>query len=129
MKKYAFLMVAGLLLVSGCGSKNEVVCTGSSSEDGMNLTMKVTATIKDEKVSAAKAVMTFDSKEMADAYCGIFNLASSLTEDGEKIDVKCDGKDVIFNDYSQFADSEDQIIGMSKEDFIKAMETSELSCK
>ena len=127
MKKVLFGLGACLLL-AGCGNGNKVVCTGTEEEDGVKVTMEVTATLKNEKVNGVSATMSFSDKKTAEQYCSIFELANSMSED-EQVDVKCDGKKIIFADYTQMSSGDDEIIGLSKEEFIKAMEDTELKCK
>lgn len=90
MKKYAFILVAGLL-----------VFTGKEKSTEGTVEMKVTATLKDEKINKVQAVMSFEDKKTAETMCGIFNLANSMAQsEDDKIAVKCDGKDIEFEDYS-----------------------------
>lgn len=136
MKKFLVLGLAGLFLFAGCGNnknKNTVVCTGSTKENGVKISMKVTATLKDEKVSAAKAIMTFGDKKTAKQFCSLFELANSFAEsDDKKVDIKCNGKNVEFADYDKFMSTDDadaKIIGLTKDEFISSMKEQELSCK
>ena len=77
--------------------------------------------------------MTFDSEDSANQMCSIFDLYnSSIENDDYKIDVSCDGTKMTFNNYTELLsleDDSDSIIGMSRDDFIQAMEEDELSCK
>lgn len=131
MKKVAILFVIGLFLVSGCGKKNQVVCTGSQEESGQKFTMKVTANIKDDKVSGISAKMTFDNEDMAKSFCGILGLANSMSEDSKnKIEFDCGKKSITIKNYEKLAESEgENVADLSKEDFIKAMEEEGLTCK
>lgn len=132
MRKFAFLFVVGLFLLSGCGSKgNQVVCTGTQEEDGQKVEMKVVADLKDDKVSAVSATMKLDSEEMAQTLCGFLGLANSMAEsDSDKIDYDCDGKEIRIKNFDAMESSEDdKMVGLTKADFIKAMEEEELKCK
>lgn len=134
MKKVAFVLVAGLLIFTGCGNKdnNKIVCSGTREEEGQEIKLEVTATLKDKKIDKVSASMEFDKEESATAMCSIFTFANQLaTDEKDKIDFKCDGSKIIFNDYtSMIADDDDlQIVGLSKDDFIKVMENEKLSCK
>ncbi|MCR5787685.1 MAG: hypothetical protein K6G37_01160 [Bacilli bacterium] len=129
MKKVAVLGLTSLFLLTGCGSKNNVVCTGSTNEGGEKISMKVTGSLKGDKIEKVSAKLTFGSKDKAKQYCSIFELANSMASDSkDKIDVKCSGKSIEFKDYTKVS-SDDSIIGASKADFIKAMEEQELKCK
>lgn len=127
MKKVLVLGVAALFL-TGCGNKNQVVCKGKMSEDGQKIEMKVTGTLKSDKISKVSAEMTFSKKDTAKQMCSLLELANSMAEKDQKIDFKCDGKTLKIEDYTKYAEGDD-IIGSSKADFIKAMETEKLTCK
>ncbi len=132
MKKGILLGLASLFLLTGCGSNgNKVVCTGKLEEDGMKAEMKLTATLKDDKVEKVAADMTFDSKDTAKQYCSLFEMANSFAEDeADKVKFKCDGKTISFENYADFAGEDDEIVGMSKADFIKEMEKEDgVTCK
>ncbi len=132
MRKYILLLFVGLFLLSGCGNK-EVVCTGEEDLEGENVKAEIVAKLEDDKVDSVSATMTFDSEDSANQMCSIFDLYnSSIENDDYKIDVSCDGTKMTFNNYTELLsleDDSDSIIGMSRDDFIQAMEEDELSCK
>ncbi len=128
MKKGVLLGLASLFILTGCG--NKVVCTGKMDEAGMKATAKITATIKSDKVSKVSAAITFDDKQTAETYCGL--IKAFATAGDEDMDIKCSGKTMNIGNYAAFAGAEDdeKIIGMSKADFIKAMEKEDgVKCK
>ena len=133
MKKGILLGLASLFVLTGCG--NKVVCTGKMDEAGMKAEVKITATIKADKVDKIAADMTFDDEKTAKSYCGLFELANSFAEKEEdKISFDCKGKTISFKDYSKMvdedADSDNKVIGMKKADFIKEMEKEDgVKCK
>ena len=132
MKKFAFLFVVGLFLVAGCGSNgNKVVCTGTQAEDGLKVEMKIEASLKDDKVSSVSATMKLDNEETAQQFCSFMALANSMAEDeSDKIDYECKGKEIKIKNYDAMDSSEDdKVVGLSKADFIKAMEDEALTCK
>ena len=133
MKKFAFLFVVGLFLVAGCGSKkNQVVCTGTEEEAGQKVEMKIEASLKDEKISSVSATLKLDDENTAQTYCSFLGLANSMAEsDSEKIDYECKGKEIKIKNYESFEASEDgsTIVGLSKADFVEAMEAEGLKCK
>lgn len=127
MKKMLFGLAAlSLVALTGCGKKNEVVCTSNMKEDGVEAKIKVTGKLKDNKIDSVKATMTFNSKEDADKYCGIMALVAGMAGDEKKLEYTCKGKTITINNYDQLSDEEEDksVIGMSKEDFIKEMESS-----
>ena len=132
MRKYILLLFVGLFLLCGCGNK-EVVCTGEEDLEGENVKAEIVAKLEDDKVDSVSATMTFDSEDSANQMCSIFDLYnSSIENDDYKIDVSCDGTKMTFNNYTELLsleDDSDSIIGMSRDDFIQAMEEDELSCK
>ena len=154
MKKGLILGLACLVVLSGCGKKDEakanntkkdnskssekvgkntVVCTGKVDEEGLTAEMKVTASLKAGKVDNASVSLVFSDKETAEQYCSLFELANSFAEsEDDKVDFTCKGKTLTFKNYADFADpdDEDDIIGLTKADFIKLMEESDgVTCK
>ena len=133
MKKIFIVLFIGLFAFTGCGKdNNKVVCSGTKEEDGQKIKSEITATLKDKKVDKVSATMEFEDEKSATAMCGLFTMANGLaTDEKDKIDFKCDGKKIIFNDYtSMIADDDDiQIVGLGKDDFIKAMESEDFTCK
>ena len=131
MKKGILLGLASLFILTGCGNKNEVVCTGKMDEEGMKAEAKITATIKDDKVEKVSAAITFDDKETAEQYCSLFEMANGFAEsEDDKVGFKCDGKTISFENYSDFAGDDEDIVGMAKADFIKTMEKEDgVTCK
>lgn len=133
MKKgiITFAALLSLGLVTGCGSKNQVVCSGKVDESGTSYEAKMVANLKDGKVSDGYIQMTFSDKKDAESYCGILALTNSMADKGgvEKIDYKCDGKKVRINKLE--LDSDDKFVGLTKDEFIKkATEGSDkVTCK
>ena len=134
MKKFAFLLVAGLFLVAGCGSKakNQVVCTGEVEESGQKYTMEIKGTLdSNDVITGITAKMTFDSEDMAQSICGIFGLANSMAEDdSEKIVYECDKKSIEIKNYENLAELDgEELEKLSKADFIEEMKNEGLTCK
>ncbi|MBO4600735.1 MAG: hypothetical protein J5634_00655 [Bacilli bacterium] len=108
MKKVAVLGLASLFLLTGCGS-NKVTC---KSDEG-----KVTATIKNDKVTNISMEMTASSKEEAQMVCALYKEA------------KCSGKTVKISDAASLMGySKSDLSKLSKDDFKKAMEASDFKC-
>lgn len=137
MKKGLLLLlvsVFGLTLLTGCGgSSKKVTCTAKieSSGDSAGGSAEIVAELDDsDKVKGVSATMKFESEEEASQAYGMMSFVNAMIEqqgEGDKIDVKLDGKTLTINNFDAYAgmDSEEKLIGMSKEDFIKAMEADE----
>ena len=131
MKKYYLVLVCALLLllVTGCGNKNQVKCTGEFSESGINMGAEIIADLDaDDKIVDATVVYDLKDSTMASQYCSLFKLA----EDSDKgISVSCSGSKITITGYANMSDDDDSdgYLGVSKEDFIKAMEEEKFTCK
>lgn len=124
MKKVVVLGLTSLFLLTGCGSK--VVCKGTTEDGGQKIKMKITATIKSDKVSKASATMTFSDKKTAEQTCGFLALAAAMSEEAKDLDYKCKGKTLEVKNYELM---EDGIKGATKDSFIKSMKEQGLTCK
>ena len=137
MKKgiIAFASVIAIGCVTGCGGKkNQVVCTGKVSEGSQTYEAKIVAKLKDNKVNDGYMEMKFSDQKTADTMCGMMKLANSMAEDeSKKIDFTCKGKTLKINSLESMEseDSDDKIIGMTKEAFIKQATSSskDVKCK
>ena len=132
MKKYFLVVfcVALLFVVAGCSKKNQVTCSATHTEDGITIKGEVVADLdKDNKITGATASYELNDETTAQQYCSLLKLMEN-TEKGVK--VNCSGKKITIEGYAN-VDSEDEndkeIIGMTKEDFVKAMEEEEMTCK
>ena len=136
-----FVSVFGLVLLTGCGdSGKKVTCTADmEGEDGKKAgTAEIVAELDDsDKVKAVSATMEFDDADYASQAYGMISLMNAFMEgqeDAVKIDAKLDGKKLTINNFDAYMDSDEEtkMIGMTKDDFIKAMESNEemkASCK
>jgi hypothetical protein len=128
MKKSIFsllILFAGVLLLTGCGSSNKVVCTVKLETNDME-SQELTAELdKDNKVEKIQLVISYTSKdaaktdyESAKSYYG-----DSISQSGKKITVK---------DLQTKSGWKD-IVGKTKEEFIEYAKTSagldSLDCK
>ena len=134
MKKVVFLIAICALFLTGCGSKDKLVCSGKTDMMGYSVEAKVTAEFKNDKVSDVKAELVFDDEDTAKSMCSMFELANSMAgSEEEKMSIECKGKSLVFKDFSQLIEDEEtneKVIGMSKADFIKEMEETEnVTCK
>lgn len=129
MKKYFLFAFCALLLfvVTGCGSKNTVVCTGKVDSYEAELTAEFDG---NDKLTTITVVEEVGSKEEADQVCAL----SSLFE-AQGVSISCSGNKVTIKGYEKMADSEDgekTMVGLSKEEFKKAMEEEsegQVTCK
>ena len=127
MKKLSLISLAALLLfVTGCGgSKNSVTCTASEESDGIKMTAEIVAEFDDnDKLTDATIEYDLGDSTVAEQYCSFFK----LMEDSEKgVSVKCSGTKITVNGYAQIEDAEEEesVIGMTKDEFIKKVESTE----
>lgn len=128
--------VLSLLLLTGCGSKNQLKCTAEAEQNGKKYKGEIVVDLdNNDKVKDASMTMTFDSSEEADQMYSMFQLvigmAQGMAEDGKEVpnfDIKKDGKSIIISNYASFAsfsgdEEKEELLGMSKEDFIKRVES------
>jgi hypothetical protein len=123
MKKYFLVVFCALLLfvVTGCGNKNQVVCSGSMSEGGVEVKAEIVADFdKDDKLTTVTVTEDLGNKEQADQMCALFK-AFMPADSG--VDISCSGSKVTIKGYENMAeDEEDKMVGMTKEEFKAAME-------
>ena len=131
MKKcFLGLFCAVLLFVTGCGeNKNQVKCTGEMEESGVKIKGEVVADFDDsDKLKDATFTYDLGKKETADQFCGLFK----MMEDSSKgVTVSCSGTKVTIKGYANIdaEEEEESMIGKSKEEFKKAMEKEQMTCK
>ncbi len=123
MKKYFLVVFCALLLfvVTGCGNKNQVVCTGSMSEGGVEVKAEMVAEFdKDDKLTTVTVTEDLGDKEKADQMCALFK---AFVPADSGVDISCSGSKVTIKGYENMADDEeDKMVGMTKEEFKAAME-------
>ena len=103
--------VLSLLLLTGCGSKNQLKCTAEAEQNGQKYTGEIIVDLDDnDKVKDATMSMSFGSSEEADQAYSMFQLvigmAKSMAEEGKEIpdiDIKKDGKTLTISNYAAFA--------------------------
>lgn len=134
MKKYflTVLLLALVLVVTGCGSKNQLKCTGSYTEGGTTMEAEIVADFtEDDKLIDANVVYDLKDETTANQYCSLFK----LMEDAEKgISVKCSGSKITIEGFAkmenEYGDQEfSTLVGKTKEEFKKAIETENFTCK
>ena len=136
MKKYFFVVfcVALLFTITGCSSKSQITCTSKDS-----LKTELIANFDNNKLLDTIVNYEFDDEETAKQYCSIYQKAKT------GIKVSCSGKKItitgnvvsafegekektIFGENGSFK-SEKDLAGATKEEFIKAMEDINFTCK
>ncbi len=130
MKKYLFVVFCALFLVvlTGCGKKADITCTGEMEEGGIKAKATYYAYLTDNKVSRVDVEMSFDDDATAKTTCQTMELVKTMAGDEAKdMVVKCSGKTVTIENFP--AEDEEDMIGVSKEEFIKAAEQQSLTCK
>lgn len=131
MKKgiIVFAAVVALGVVTGCGKKNEVVCTGKTTENGATYEAKIVAKLKKGKVADGYMEMKFSDKKTAETMCGFMAMANGMAEkDSDKIDYTCKGKVLKINSLKTM-DEDGELIGMTKDEFIKQAKSSSKNIK
>ena len=119
MKKGLVLGLAGLFLLTGCGSK-KVTCSQTIKQGGKEIEAKVIAKVKSKKIDSIEVVYETDSKETASQFCKVYSSA------------KCSGKKVtLSNDVALnlFGLTKKQLQESSKDDFVKGIESTGFKCK
>ena len=134
MKKYFLFAICTLLLVvvTGCGSKNQLKCTGKMSEGEEEIKAEIIAELdKDDKVTTVTMIEDVGSKEKADQTCAMYNAFASQMPEG--LSVTCSGSKVTIKGYEKMKDDdEEEIVGQTKEEFKKAIEAESggtITCK
>ncbi len=129
MKKYFLIAGVALLLLTGCGGKKaDITCTGEMDEGGVKAKATYYAYLTDNKVSRVDVEMTMEDDTTAKTVCQTMELFKTMYGDQAKdMNVKCSGKTVTIENYP--AEDQDDMIGATKEDFIKAAEGQSLTCK
>ena len=132
MKKYLLVVFCALvaLVVSGCGgNKNQVTCTGTMTDSGMNIKAELVADFDDnDKLTDATVVYDLGDSDTAKQWCSLFQL---MGDESKGIKVSCSGSKITITGYAKMdvEDEEDTMVGKTKEEFKKAMEAEKFTCK
>lgn len=130
MKKYLLIVLCALVLVvTGCGKKNQVVCTKTTIEGEVTIKEEGTFVLdKDDKVESADAVYTFNDEDLAKNYCDLFK--TFLGEEHQN-SISCSSTKITIKDLHKLQDEEDGTVlaGMKKDELIKFEEEQGYSCK
>ena len=152
MKKIYFgvISLVAVLLITGCGSSNKVVCTASIDEQGQKYDAEMTAKFdENDKIENVSFTMTFTTEEEAKLiyrqYEEMMRLAEQFAQQGQQVpqfEIKNDGKKITIGDYAAFVklayegmeqpgaqedapkrEPKDELMGMNKDTFKKNMES------
>ena len=129
MKKYFLVFLCAVLVLTGCGKKNEVTCSKTVTEDGQTITMSVVAHLDDnQKITTADLVYDFADKTYADSFCSLAKLG------GDTSKVTCDGSKITIKDMDNMSsddedDDSEKVAGKTKDDFVKEAKEAGYSCK
>ena len=130
MKKTIIIFVLLLILVSGCGKKEEksntskdeyIICHLENMNKGVESITEVRANIKENKLKDAKAIITYETEEFANTMCDIFSKA----EDSEG-NLKCEDKTINIDNYHKSINNEKEL---TKEEFLTYMENQNFICE
>lgn len=131
MKKYFLFVFCAVLLfgVVGCSKKNQVVCSKTTTEEDISVTEEgVYELDKDNKVTSASGTLTFSDKDTAESYCSMFQADPESAKY-----VSCSGKKITIKNLEEFASDEedeaDKIVGLTKDELVKALTEDGYSCK
>ena len=95
MKKYLLIIFCAVIMfaVTGCGSKNQVVCTGTMTEGEEEVKVELTADFdKDDKLTTVTMTEDLGDKDKANQVCGLYEALSSQMPEG--VSVSCSGSKV-----------------------------------
>ena len=134
MKKGILVVVAlfGVVLLSGCDMVlgEKVVCTGKTTESGMESEDKVVATLKNGKIDKVTLKSIYGSEKTAQEMCDLQQSINSINSSGEKINFHCNGKTLEVDNYEVMLETVGiKVSEMNKDEFIKKMESDGLTCK
>lgn len=125
MKKYFLIAVVALVLLVGCGNKNQVTCTASMSEGGISMKVSVIADLdSDNKVTKVAYEYDFGDSKTAEQYCSLIQLSYK--------DAQCSGSKITIPDAtSMLEESGQKVVGMTKDEFVKfaQSESTGVTCK
>ncbi|MBP5683754.1 MAG: hypothetical protein J6X02_00680 [Bacilli bacterium] len=119
MKKYLLAGIIGLLLLTGCGKKADIVCTTSMDYSGITMDRTYYGYLTDGKISKFESEVIVSDEGTAQLLCTALQQEEVL---GTK--VECDGKKV-----TTVNESGGEYAKQSKAEFVKAAEAEGMTCK
>ncbi len=135
-KKYLLSLIGiscGIILLTGCGSKEKLVCTQSQGTDE-NGSTEIVATLEDDKVTKVEIGFVFESAEEAKEEYE----KSKDSSMAKSFQLKLSGNKIIAQNGEKmfggnFEDEEGtpnkKVIGMTKQEFIDEVEKTGFKCK
>ena len=133
MKKGLVLLV-GILLLTGCGKKEEQLntlsCKMNDTTGVDKATYDVTAYFgSDNKISSVKITVEFEDEFTGKVYCETYNAMNLARSEKEKVNITCDGKKIYIDDYAKFNNKSDDILDIDKDEFIAKFTKDGFECK
>lgn len=132
MKKLilCFGLLCCLVFISGCDFGGErVVCTGVSSEGGINENIEVVAIVKNDVVSKVSATMTYNNENDMNTICSSLKSANSINSAADRISFSCNKTTIKINNFDKMLLlSNVDVINHSKAEFIEKMSQDQLNC-
>ena len=124
MKKYIFLIILTITLLTGCGTQ-KLKCT--KTEKGTEYDMKYTveAIIKTGRVKEVTQEIKYDEEKYAKQYCNVLDRTNSVS-DNKIIDYECDKNKVIINNFLEIEEINDDI---TRTEFIEKLEKENYICE
>jgi len=121
VKKYILLGVT-MLVLTGCGKS--VSCTINSENNSTN---QIKVKFKKDAVSSAKSKMEFKSKDDAKILCNTLKTYNENVEKEKQIKFKCDENILTIDNYINML--EENILNMTKEEYLDYMQKEGYTCK
>lgn len=127
MRKGFVFGISTLLLVglTGCGSKNQLICTKSGTVEGVDISVEVTIDLdKDDKITDASLVYDIKDNDIASQFC-------ETAKESYKKGVSCSGNKTTIKglDNLENPDGTEHWSSKTKDDFIKKAESEGFTCK
>jgi len=125
MKKYFLIAVVGVLLLTGCGKSNQVVCSASLEEGGLSMKVALVGTLENDKISKVAYEYEFKDSATAEQYCSLIKLSYP--------DAQCSGSKITIPDATGMLETgtDKKVIGMTKDEFISfaKADSTGVTCK
>lgn len=133
MKKLLLFMFfsMGIMVMTGCSFLgNKVVCTGKTSDMGINSDDRIEITLDGDKVKSVYAKFVYDTEDNANTICEALKSANSVASEDDKVKYTCTGTTVVINNYEKVLETANiETKGADKTTFIKTMEDEGMTCK
>ena len=124
MKKYIFLILLFVLILTGCG-KQKLKCTKEEKKNDTKIKYVLNAIVEIGRVTEAKAQIKFGNETDANNYCEMLNKTNTYSNE-KKIKYSCDNNIVEIDDY---LDIEEIAKNITRTKFIEKMEQEGYNCE